>query len=220
MYPSLAAMRLYTYARSSASYRVRIALEWKGIEREDVAVNLREGAQLDAAYLALNPQGLVPFLVDGGLAIGQSLAILEYLEERRPEPPLLPADPAGRARVRQLALLVACDVHPLQNLRVLTHLDEAYGAGEEGRSRWFRHFVERGLLALERVLAASSATGRFCHGDSPTFADVCLVPQVYNARRRDCDLSRCPTLVRVDAECANLEAFARAAPEAQPDFTP
>lgn len=210
-------MKLYTYWRSSASYRLRIALEWKGLAREDVAIDLGSGKQLESDYLALNPQGLVPVLVEGERAIGQSLAILEYLEERYPQRPLLPGDPLERARVRQLALVVACEIHPLQNLRVLRHLESGLGQSQEQVLAWFRHWVARGLSALEDLLGSDPRTGRFCHGDAPTLADVCLVPQLYNARRRELDLEPYPTLLRVEGECLKLSAFARAAPESQLD---
>lgn len=205
-------MKLYHYARSSASYRVRIALEWKGIEREDVQIDLRSGEQLAPAYCALNPQGLVPALLDGELIVAQSFAILEYLEERWPDPPLLPEGPAARARVRQLAGLIACDTHPLQNLRVLQHLGVAFGADDAAVRDWFHHWVEKGLTAFEALVAQGADTGRFCHGDAPTLADLFLVPQLFNARRRELDLTPFPTLQRIEAECLALPAFARAAP--------
>ena len=210
-------MKLYTYFRSSAAYRVRIALELKGVAREDVFVHLRRGEQREPDYRELNPQGLVPTLCDGDTAIGQSLAILEYLEEKHPEPPLLPKDPAGRARVRQLALAVACDIHPLQNMGPLGLLQSEFGLSSDDAIRWARRWIEHGLGGVEGLLAGHPATGRFCHGDAPGLADLCLVPQVYNARGRACDLGPYPTVQRVVSECLKLEAFARAAPEAQPD---
>ncbi len=210
------ALLLHDYWRSSASYRVRIALEWKRVPYTRVPVHLLRdgGQQLGPAYRKLNPQGLVPTLVDGGTVIPQSLAILEYLEETHPEPPLLPRDAAGRARVRSLALAIACETHPLQNTRVVKYLEEKLGADEPTRLAWYRHWVETGLAAVEARLAREPATGRFSHGDSPTLADCCLVPQLYNAVRYGCDLSGMQTLLRVRDACLALEAFQRAMPEA------
>ena len=205
-------MKLYTYTRSSASYRLRIALEWKGIARQDVQIDLRHGEQLAGGYRAVNPQGLVPVLVDGDLVVAQSIAILEYLEERWPDPPLLPATPAQRARVRQLACLIGCDTHPLQNLRVLQHLAAAFGAADSAVRDWSHHWTALGLTAFEALVAEHADTGRFCQGDEPTLADVFLVPQLFNARRRALDLAPFPTLLRIEAECLALPAFARAAP--------
>ncbi len=212
-------MRLYTYWRSSSAYRVRIALNLKGLDWTPVPVHLvRGGGEQHAAdFRAVNPQGLVPVLEDGGLPITESLAIIEYLEETRPEPALLPADAAGRARVRALALSIACGIQPVNNLRVLQYLDEPLGLDAERRDAWYRHWVEEGFRALETQLASEAGTGRFCHGDTPGLADCCLVPQVYNARRYGCDLEAFPTLLRIDAACAELEAFQAAAPERQPD---
>lgn len=211
-------MKLYTYWRSSAAYRVRIALGLKGIDCELVPVDLRAGAQRSAEYTTRNPQGLVPLLeLDDGRRIGQSLAILEYLEETYPQPALLPGEAFARARVRQLALIVACEIHPLNNLRVLNWLRDELGVQEADRLRWYRHHVARGLEALEALVAGDPGRGAFCHGDAPTLADVCLVPQIYNARRFQCDLSPFPVLTAIDARCAALDAFARAAPERQPD---
>lgn len=209
-------MKLYTYFRSSAAFRVRIALELKGIAWEPVFVHLPRGEQRRPEYAAVNPQRLVPALEDGARLITQSLAILEYLEETRPQPPLLPADAAGRARVRSLALLVACEIHPLNNLRVLEHLRRTLGQSEEQVNAWYRHWIADGLGKLEAELARG-ASGRFAHGDSPTIADCCLVPQVFNAQRFQCDTSPYPTLMRVFAECMALEAFQRAQPSRQPD---
>ena len=210
-------MKLYDFFRSSAAYRVRIALNLKGLETERAFVHLRRGEQFEEAYLRLNPQGVVPTLVHGEVVIGQSLAILEYLEETRPLPPLLPADPVGRARVRQLALIVACEVHPLNNLKVLTYLKDELGAAEEAVNTWYRHWVAKGLGAIEALLEGGPEGGAFCHGERPTLADVFLVPQVYNARRFDCDLSALPRVLAIDAACAALEAFGDAAPGNQPD---
>ncbi len=210
-------MKLYDFFRSSAAYRVRIALNLKGLEAERAFVHLHRGEQFEEAYLRLNPQGVVPTLVDGEVVIGQSLAILEYLDETRPLPPLLPADPMGRARVRQLALIVACEVHPLNNLKILTYLKDEMGADDEAVSRWYRQWVAKGLGAIEALLEAGPQAGAYCHGGRPTLADLFLVPQVYNARRFDCDLSDYPRVVAIDAACAALDAFRDAAPENQPD---
>ena len=209
-------LKLHDYWRSSASYRVRIALEWKRIPFTRVPVHLlRDGGQQHAAtYRALNPQALVPTLVDGDTVIPQSLAILEYLEETHPEPPLLPRDAAGRARVRSLALAIACETHPLQNTRVVAYLGEKFGADDATKAAWNRHFIEAGLRPVETRLAREVASGGFCHGNAPTLADCCLVPQLYNAVRFDCDLSGMRTLLRVRDNCLALEAFQRAMPEA------
>jgi maleylacetoacetate isomerase len=210
---------LYTYWRSSASYRVRIALNIKGIGYETRPVNLvlDGGEQKKPGYLDLNPQGLVPLLTVDGLVISQSLAIIEYLEEVRSDPPLLPHGPAARARVRSLALMVACDIHPLNNSGVQKYLGRDLGVSEDGRLAWYRHWIETGFRAIETRLAREPETGRFCHGDTPGLADVFLVPQVYNARRFDCDLTGFPSVTRIENACLELDAFHRAAPEAQPD---
>ena len=210
---------LYGYWRSSAAYRVRIALNLKGLAYESRPVHLvRDGGEHHAPdYQALNPQGLVPCLVDGGQVFTQSMAIIEYLDETRPTPSLLPADPVGRARVRALAQLVSCDVHPLGNLRVLQHLVAQFGADDAAKGAWSRHWISEGLKALEVMLAANVATGRFCHGDTPTMADACLVPQIYNAVRWKLSLDDYPTIQRIHAACQELEAFHKAAPEAQTD---
>ncbi len=208
---------LYDYWRSSASYRVRIALNLKGLAYETHAVHLlRDGGQQHTAdYRRLNPQQLVPCLLDGERAITQSLAIIEYLDEIYPDVPLLPVDPRGRARVRSLALAVASDVHPLGNLRVLQYLQTQLGASEAQKVEWSRHWIAVGFDALEEMLVDNVAMGRYCHGDSPTLADVCLVPQFYNALRWQVPLENYPTLRRIHAACAELDAFQRAAPEAQ-----
>ena len=214
-------MKLYDYFRSSAAYRVRIALNLKGLAPEREFVHLRKGAQRSDDYLALNPQGLVPALVlDDGQVLTQSLAIVEYVDEIVPAPPLLPRDPAERARVRGLALAIACDIHPIDNLRVLRYLLHTVGVEEAQKDAWYKYWIDVGLEALETAVSRDPATGRFCHGDSPTLADVCLVPQLANARRVDMDLSPYPTLVRIDAECQKHPAFANAAPSRQPDFEP
>lgn len=214
-------MKLYGYFRSSAAYRVRIALNLKGVEYETVPVHLLKdgGQQFSASYKALNPTALVPTLVDGDLAIGQSMAILEYLEETHPDPALLPTDPAGRARVRAIAQTIACDIHPLNNLRVLKHLKHGLGVDEDTKNAWYRHWIDVGLTSVEAMLAGHPATGRFCHGDQVTLADVLLVPQVFNARRFECDLSAMPTVTRIVDACSELDAFVQAEPARQPDAT-
>ena len=209
-------MKLYTYFRSSAAFRVRIALNLKGLAYEPQFVHLAKGEHRAERYADVNPQALLPTLEDGALRLSQSLAIMEYLEEMHPAPPLLPRDPAGRARVRSLALLVACEIHPLNNLRTLQHLRKALGFNEEQVAAWYRHFIADGLARLEADLA-NAPRGKFCHGDSPTMADCCLVPQVFNARRYDNDLAPYPTVMRVFDECMKLEAFDRAQPSKQPD---
>lgn len=211
-------MKLYDFFRSSAAYRTRIALNLKGMTYEQIPVNLRTGEERGADYRARNPQGLVPaLLLDDGIILTQSLAIIEYLDETHPTPPLLPATPAERARVRALAQVVACEIHPLNNTRVLNYLTGPLGLSEDIKLDWYRHWVAEGLSALEALLAAAPATGRYCHGDTPTLADICLVPQMANARRFDCPLDAYPTLLRIDAACAELEPFQRARPERQPD---
>ncbi|HEY8244853.1 MAG: maleylacetoacetate isomerase [Vicinamibacteria bacterium] len=212
-------MKLYDYFRSSAAYRVRIALNLKGLAPERAFVPLKRGAQREEAYLALNPQGLVPALVldAGGPVLTQSLAILEYLEETHPSPPLLPKDALERARVRSIALSIACDIHPLDNLRVLQYLTGTLGCTPEARDGWYKYWIDVGFEALETKLSHDPATGRFCHGDTPTMADVCLVPQMANAAKVSLDVSPYPTLARIDAECRRIRAFADAAPAKQPD---
>ena len=210
-------LRLHTYFRSSTSHRVRIALNLKGLAYEPVYVHLLKGEQRQADYLTLNPQGLVPLLEDGEVRVSQSLAIIEYLERTRPEPALLPADPAGEARVRSLALTCACDMHPLGNLRVLKYLKEPLDLDQAARDAWCRHWMELGLAALEQRLAHDPETGRFCHGDRPTVADVCLVPQVVSAERWATDLTPYPTVRRIHDACLELDPFVRAMPANQPD---
>ena len=212
-------MKLYTFFRSSASYRVRIALNLKGLTYEQIPIHLRRagGEQFAASYKAINPQALVPALDNGGQILTQSLAIIEYLEERYPKPPLLPVDPADRARVRSMALIIACEIHPIQNLRVLVHLKNNLRQSEDDLNRWARHWIDLGLSALEQIAVSTPKRGKFCFGDTPTLADICLVPQLANARRFGCDLSVYPTLLRVETACNALPAFANAAPEKQPD---
>ncbi len=216
-------MRLYNYFRSSASFRVRIALNLKGLPYDYAPIHLvrHGGEQLGPDFRNLNPEGLVPVLVDDAstppATLTQSLAIVEYLDELHPEPPLLPPDAVGRARVRSLALSIACEIHPLNNLRVLRYLTQVLKVDEDAKNAWYRHWVESGIAALDAQLAASPSTGRFCHGDTPTLADVTLVPQIFNARRFDCDLDRFATTLRIVDACLALDAFHRALPSEQPD---
>ncbi|KAF1045420.1 maleylacetoacetate isomerase [Xylophilus sp.] len=213
--------RLHTYFRSSAAYRVRIALHLKGLPYEAVPVHLLRGGgeQHLPAFAALNPHELVPVYQDGrGAVLRQSLAIVEYLDEVHPQPALLPADPVGRAQVRALALDVACEIHPVNNLRVLAYLTGTLGQPEEARLAWIRHWVGVGFDALEATLRNAPTRGRFSWGDTPTLADLCLVPQIFNARRFGVEIeSRYPTLAAIDAACAALPAFRAAHPQAQPD---
>jgi maleylacetoacetate isomerase len=202
---------LFDYFRSSASYRVRIALNLKGVDHESAPVNLAEGAQKAADYKDRNPQGFVPMLEVDGIRITQSLAIIDYLDATRPEPRLVPADAAERAHVLGLALIVACDIHPLNNLRVLKYLSGPLGQEEAVRDAWYRHWIAEGFAALEAM--AAPRAGRFLFGDEPGLADVCLVPQMYNARRFNVPLDDFPLLVRADAEACRLEAFAAAHPD-------
>jgi maleylacetoacetate isomerase len=209
-------MKLYNYFRSSASYRVRIALALKGLQYDYMPVHLAKNEQLDPAYTALSSTGLVPLLQDGPHLIHQSLATIEYLEETHPEPPLLPAHPVERARVRGLALDVACEIHPLNNLRVLRYLVRDLKLSEEDKDRWYRHWTEQGLAAVERQLD-SPLTGRFCHGETPTLADVVLVPQIFNAQRFNCELSHVPKVMQVFEACMLLDAFCSTQPANCPD---
>ena len=212
-------MKLYSYFRSSAAYRARIALNLKGLPYEYLPVHLvRDGGEQHApAYRSVAPEGLVPVLVDGDTTVHQSLAIIEYLDETHPQPPLLPPDAAGRAAVRAIALDIACDIHPLCNTRVLKYLGANYGLQKEGSEDWIRHWIGTGFAALETRLAHDPARGAFCHGDAPTLADIMLVPQVFNARRFGIDMGRFPTIAAIDARCAELAAFADAVPAKQPD---
>lgn len=210
-------IELFDYWRSSAAYRVRIALNLKGIDYRQTSIDLVAGAQGEPSYTsAMNPQGLVPALKIDGQTLTQSLAILEYLDETRPEPPLLPAEPAARARVRALAQVVACDIHPLNNLRILRYLKGPLSQGQDGVNDWYKHWIIAGFDALEKMAGDSA----FLSGDAPGLADICLVPQMYNARRFNTDLGPYPRLVDIDAACRALPAFDKAAPENQPDAKP
>jgi maleylacetoacetate isomerase len=211
-------MKLYGYFRSSAAFRVRIALNLKGLAYEQASIHLRKGEQRQPDYLALQPQGLVPVLEDDDEALVQSLAIIEYLDETHPEPPLLPGHPGDRARVRALAQAVACDIHPIDNLRVLRYLADPLGHDEKTIETWFNHWVKLGFDGIEPMLAKDGRAGEFCHGDTPTLADICLVPQVFNARRYPSfDMKPYPTIRRIFDNCMRLDAFDRARPEKQPD---
>ena len=206
---------LYGYFRSSAAYRVRIALNVKGLEVEQRCVHLRKGEQRTEDFLRRNPAGLVPFWSENGFGLSQSIAIIEYLEEIRPEPALLPGSARDRAIIREMALTIAADIHPLGNLRVLDKLTHDYKADEAARAAWCRTWIESGFEAIEKRLA--STPGHLCYGDTPTLADVCLVPQMFNARRFGVDLTRFPLMARTDAMLAELDAFQRAQPSRQPD---
>ena len=208
-------LKLYDYWRSSAAYRVRIALNCKGLQYESVAVDLARGEQ-HGEYLAINPQGRVPALVHDDRLVYQSLAIIDYLDSVFEQPRLVPADAPARARVNALAHIVACDMHPLNNIRVLKYLGDEMAIGPQRRQRWYCHWIATGFQALEALLA-SDETGEFCHGDTPTLADICLVPQVYNARRFACSLDAYPAIRRIESHCLELEAFSNAIPENQPD---
>ena len=213
-------MKLHGYFRSSAAFRVRIALNLKKLDYESVPVHLRRGDQRNREFRGVNPQGLVPALEDCGQTLIQSLPIIEYLDETFPEPPLLPRDAAGRARVRALAAIVACDIHPLNNLRVLRYLHRTLGHDEAALAAWYNHWISEGFDAIEALLAADGRTGRFCHGDTPGLADIALAPQVVNAERYRLDLAPYPTITRIFETCMTLDAFAAAHPQRQPDFEP
>ena len=208
-------MELFNYFRSSASYRVRIALALKGLDYDYRAVHLARSEHLNESYAAVSPSRLVPLLRDGDESITQSLAIIEYLEETHPEVPLLPKDPVGRARVRALSLDIACEIHPLNNLRVLRYLTQTLKLSEDDKNRWYRHWVETGLEVVERQLAAQPSA--FCHGETPTMADCALVPQIANAQRFDCRLDHVPTVMAVHERCMALDAFSKTRPDACQD---
>jgi len=211
-------MKLYGYWRSSAAYRVRIALNLKGLTAEHLSVHLRRGEQRGQRFRQTNPAGLVPALeTDDGLVLTQSLAIVEWLEEVHPQPRLLPFDPALRARVRAAALIVACEIHPLNNLRTTDYLEQVAGLDQAARTAWYRHWIADGLGMLEAELAPRPAGGPYAFGDAPGLADLCLVPQLYNARRFECPLDAFPTLTAIEAACNALPAFQAALPERQPD---
>lgn len=216
-------MKLYSFFRSSAAYRVRIALNLKGLPYEVIPIHLVKngGEQLSSEYRELNPMALVPAFVDdeaeNSAVLTQSLAIIEYLDEKYPTPPLLPASFGDRAYVRSIALSIACDIHPLNNLRVLRYLVRNLNVSEDDKNTWYRHWVEQGLASIETLLAKDPRVGKFCFGDVPTMADCCLVPQIANAQRFSCDLSQVPTIMRINDACIALDAFAKAAPANQPD---
>jgi len=211
-------VKLYTFFRGSSPFRLRIALNLKGLAYESIPVHLGKNAHHRPEFGAINPQQLVPALVlDDGQVLTQSLAIMEYLEEKYPRPPLLPPDATGRARVRALALLVACEIHPLNNKRTLDYLRSGLRREEAQVMDWYRHWIADGLAKLEAMLAGTPGTAEFSHGDSPTMADCCMVPQVFNAQRYQCDTAPYPTVMRVFGECMRLDAFDRARPEKQPD---
>ena len=210
-------MKLYDYWRSSAAYRVRIALNLKSLSYESISVHLAKGAQHAKDYRSKNPQGLVPLLVNDKGAFSQSLAIIEYLDELHRVPPLLPSDPEARAQVRAMAHVVASDIHPINNLRVQQYLTKEFGASEDQKTRWIHHWIALGLESLEAMVKQVGSGGKFCIGSAPTLADVCLIPQLYNARRFKLDLTPYPTLVAIDAHCTTLKPFAEAAPEKQAD---
>ena len=210
-------MQLYHYFRSSASYRVRIALALKGLDCEFVPVHLLRNEQLQEPYASISAARLVPLLQDGDRVLTQSMAIIEYLDEVHPEPSLLPGDAIARARIRAIAQDVACEIHPMNNLRVLRYLVRELKLSEDDKNRWYRHWVETGLEAVERQLAGDARTGRFCHGDTPTLADCVLVPQIHNAQRLACRLDHVPAVMRVFDASMRLDAFAKTQPSAYPE---
>ncbi|HKR33939.1 MAG TPA: maleylacetoacetate isomerase [Steroidobacteraceae bacterium] len=210
-------MKLYTFFRSSAAFRVRIALNLKGLQYESLPKAFARNEHRAPEYLALNPQGLIPALAVDGVVLSQSLAIIEYLNDRHPAPPLLPDDPLDRARVRSMALAIACEIHPLNNLRVLNYLRDSLQQDDAGVGTWYRHWVSEGFRGLELQAQEFSAKGRYCFGDAVSLADVLLVPQMFNARRFKTDLTPFPTLVGISTHLEALPAFAAARPEVQPD---
>lgn len=210
-------LQLYGYFRSSAAYRVRIALELKGLNVEHLPINLLHAGQHSEAYLKVNPTHLVPTLIDNGQSFAQSMAIIEYLDETRPEPSLLPGTPAERARIRALAQLIACDVHPINNARVAKYLGDTYGVSDEGKAEWMRHWMQLGLEGYEALLTATPGMGRFSHGDTPTLADICLIPQLFNAIRFSYDFKYLPNVQRIFDTCMSLPAFDKTQPSKQAD---
>lgn len=210
-------MKVYGYFRSSASYRLRIALNLKGLTAEQHFIHLRKKEQTAPGYLAVNPTGLVPALVEGDRTLTQSLAIIEYLDETHAEPALLPSDPLDRAWVRSIALAIACDVHPINNLRILNYLRDQFGQDEDARNAWYAHWVAENFRGLEVMLATSPRVGTFCYGETPKLADICLVPQVANAERLNCPMDDYPTIRRIAAAARALPAFQAAEPDRQPD---
>jgi maleylpyruvate isomerase len=210
-------MKLYTFFRSSAAFRMRIALNCKGLAYEPLPVSLPKDEHKLASYMAVHPQGLVPALEDGGKVFVQSLAMMEYLEETHPQPPLLPASAEDRAYVRAVAQIIACEIHPLNNLRTLRYVRKSYGLDEEGVNTWYRHWIAEGLYGLEVFISTSNKSGKYCYRDQVTIADCCLVPQVVNAQRYRCDLAPYPAIMRIFAECMKLDAFMAAEPGRQPD---
>lgn len=210
-------MKLYTFFRSSASFRVRIAMNYKGLAYEPALVSLPKGEHLEEKYKSVNAQGLVPALEDGGRILTQSLAIIEYLDEAHPGPKLLPSDPVDRHYVRAFSQIIACEIHPLNNLRTLKHIRKAYNLDEEGVNTWYRHWIAEGFEMMESFLRRERRSGKFCFRDQVTMADCCLVPQVFNAQRYKCDLAPYPTVTRLHEECMRLDAFVSAQPSNQPD---
>ncbi len=213
------AITLYTYWRSSAAYRVRIALNLKGLAWKPAAVNLARGGGEHRlpGYREINPEGLVPTLRYGDQSVSQSLAIMEFLEEQHPQPSLIPGDAVARSRIRALSMAVACDIHPLNNLRVMKYLKASCGQSDADVSRWYGHWIAEGFSRVEARLTGDGDSGRYCFGDTPTMADCCLVPQVYNAKRFECDLRPYPVIRRINDACLELDAFRNAEPSAQPD---
>ena len=212
-------MKLYTFFRSSASFRVRIAMNYKGLEYEPALVSLPKGEHLNAKFRSINSQGLVPALDDAGHVLTQSLAIMEYLDEVHSGPKLLPSDPLDRAYVRAFSQIIACEIHPLNNLRTLKYIRGAYKLDEEGVNAWYRHWIAEGFRTMESFLTEHRKHGRFCFRDEVTLADCCLVPQVFNAQRYNCDLKPYPTVMRIHEACMKLEPFIQAQPSKQPDAT-
>ena len=210
-------MKLYTYFHSSAAYRARIALNWKGIAYEPVFIHLQKAEHSADSYKSVNPAGLVPAIEDGGRVITQSMSIIEYLDEVYPGPKLIPAEPHERAYVRAFSQIVACEIHPLNNLRTLRYVKKSYGLDDEGVNVWYRHWIAEGLSGLELFLSSSKKSGRYCYRDQVTIADCCLVPQVFNAQRYQCELAAYPTITRIFDECMKLDAFINAQPSRQPD---